>query len=124
MACNWASSVGIVHPGTIGSGPPAGQGTPLPGVTTVGGGGPAVALQLRMKARQRWASSGGREPVSLDLVAAVLAQELHLRVCLDAFGDHVQPERTRHRDDRGGDRGVVGSLGKVVDELLVDLQAC
>ena len=42
---------------------------------------------------------------------------------LDALGDHFEPEAAPERDDRAHDRGIVGVLGHVAHEALVDLDA-
>ena len=42
-------------------------------------------------------------------MAAELAQDLALRLGLDAFGDHLQPERLRQLDDRVDHRARVGA---------------
>src|SRR5215468_2234406 len=48
-----------------------------------------------------------REPVPLDFVATLAAQVVQLLGGLDAFGDDVEAERMRQRDDRRGDRRVL-----------------
>src|SRR4051794_17753986 len=49
-----------------------------------------------------------RKPMPLNLVATLLPQIFDLLGALDAFGDHVETERMRHRDDGCRDRLVVG----------------
>src|SRR6185437_370847 len=63
-----------------------------------------------------------REPVALDFVAGVRAQERELLGGFHALGHHLELQRVRHGDDGGCDRGVVRIGGDVADEFLVDLE--
>src|SRR5690348_9778546 len=63
-----------------------------------------------------------RQPVTLDFVAALRAQECQLFSGLDAFRHHPDLQRMGHGDDGGGDRGIVGIGGDVAHEFLVDLE--
>src|SRR3569833_1286816 len=63
------------------------------------------------------------EQEALRLLAPVAAQELELRLGLDAFGDAAQAQRVGQRDDRVRDCLVVGVLLQAVHEASVDLDA-
>ena len=45
-----------------------------------------------------------------------------MRLGLDAFGDHLQPQRPPHVDDRAHDRAVALVAGQALDEATIDLQ--
>ena len=67
---------------------------------------------------------GRAEVEALHLVAEPIAQERLLLRRLDAFGDDREAQRLAHRDDRLGDRLVLGVVRHLADERAVDLQAC
>ena len=62
------------------------------------------------------------EVITLHFVAIVVAQERHLLVRFDAFGDDPQIELLAQGNHRAGDGPVVLVGGKTVDERFVDLQ--
>ena len=68
---------------------------------------------------------GPSEVEALDPVGAAGGHVLQLRRCLDAFGDHGQPESVPDReeciDHRGVDVGVLAADGR--NEAAVDLQS-
>ena len=53
----------------------------------------------------------------------LVEQERRLRLRLDPFGDHLEPEIVRHGDQRAHDGGVLGVVGDVAHEAAVDLDA-
>lgn len=56
------------------------------------------------------------EVVSLVVVAAAFGEERELLRRLDALGNPIQSQAVRERDDRRGDRLVVGIGGDIADE--------
>src|SRR6185437_6606324 len=77
------------------------------------GGGTAIQELQAGVGRQRT-----REPVTLDFVAVLRAQERQLFGGFHALGDHLQLQRVRHGDNGGGDRRIVRIGGDVTHELL------
>ena len=63
-----------------------------------------------------------REMVALAELAAEVEQALDLARLLDALGDDPQPERLAERDDRMGERPLVGAPVGRHDEVPGDLQ--
>jgi hypothetical protein len=50
---------------------------------------------------------GSAEVITLNFVAAVLAQKLGLLPALDPFRDDFEPQRPRHAEDGAGDGRVI-----------------
>ena len=65
---------------------------------------------------------GTADEETLDLVAAVLLQELALSLGLDPFGDDAEVQAVGQVDRRGAERGVLRVELDAADEALVDLQ--
>src|SRR3972149_4761725 len=63
------------------------------------------------------------EVVSLNLEALMLPQKVQLFLALDPFGNHIEFQAVCDGDDGPGDGRGVGSLGKVLNEAAVDLDA-
>lgn len=62
------------------------------------------------------------DKIALEEVASAADEKIALRASLDAFGGHLDPERTRQRDDRRDDGALFLVTGRVGDEAAVDLQ--
>ena len=62
------------------------------------------------------------DEIALHVVAAAGPQEIDLRLGFHAFGDHLDLQLLRQRDDRAGDRLVVVVARNILDEGPVDLQ--
>ena len=80
-------------------------------------GGPAQQL-VRVGRRQCAA-----EEKALCFVAVVLLQEQQLRKALDTLGGDVDPQRSRHGDDGGGNRPIVAAIDEAGHERTVDFQS-
>src|SRR5215203_4306553 len=78
-----------------------------------------IAAQVR---QQFFRSHRPREQEALTAFAIQFLKSLELRVCLDAFGDHLQVEILRHRDDRADELGVRSVVIYELDERAVDLE--
>ena len=79
--------------------------------------GAALQQLEQLAGRQRL-----REQIALHLIATVAAQQLELTARLDPFGDHLESQAFRQRDDCLRDRSVVRIGGDVLNEGLVDLE--
>src|SRR5579875_2857495 len=85
--------------------------------------GPDPGARLRRHPRRDLLErQRAREQVSLDQVAARLAQLLSDVIGLDALGDDMQPEVVPELDHRPDDRGVSVVGIHVADELAIDLE--
>ncbi len=60
---------------------------------------------------------------ALRFLAAFLAQPLALFLCLDAFGDHVEPKAAAKIEDRPNDGSVRRGVAHSAHERLVNLEA-
>src|SRR6202142_3817458 len=65
---------------------------------------------------------GPSEQIALQMVTSRDAQESDLAHMFNALGGHFEPERMRHRQDRGRDRRAIGAVGQPRDEVAIDLQ--
>ena len=75
--------------------------------------------------QQRFESIAGQHTVekkSLHLIARQIAQQSRLLFGFDAFGNDLEIERMRERDDRRYDRQRLGVARKIGQERAVDLQ--
>ena len=62
------------------------------------------------------------EKVALPHLAVPVLEECQLVFGLDAFREHLHPQRMCHVDDRGNDRAFVGLAGDTPHEALVHLE--
>ncbi len=64
----------------------------------------------------------GAAEEALILIAAQRAQEFQLLLGFHAFGDHLQAQAVRQRDDRVHDGRVLGIGDHILDEGAIDLE--
>src|ERR1700733_13328542 len=67
--------------------------------------------------RDRWT-----ELISLVLIASQRLEQIELGVRLDAFGDDLETQIVRQRDDGADDGRVVRSRGDLTQKTAIDLQ--
>ena len=60
---------------------------------------------------------------TLGLITVALTQKIHLRSGLHPLGDDLEIEIVGQRDDRLGNRRIVGILGNIANEGAIDLEA-
>ena len=62
------------------------------------------------------------EEIALDIVAILAAQEVHLHLLFDTFGNHAFFQTPRHGDHGADDNSLIRRVGDVADEGTIDLQ--
>src|SRR5581483_4372232 len=95
---------------------------PLPAARTMLRCGALRGPLVRKKLLEFIAGKSAAEKVSLRVLASAVAEELHLRFRLDAFGLNFETQRVGHGNDCGNDRKIVGVVGNIAHEGAVDLE--
>src|SRR5436309_4687712 len=79
-------------------------------------------LALRKRFLELRRGNGEAEVEALNFPAAVIFQEVELRLGLHSLCDNAKIEALRQLDHRADDGRVLESIGEILDEVPVDLQ--
>src|SRR5690606_32769722 len=81
----------------------------------------ASALRSSQQRGKLFGGHRSADQVALNLVAALFAEEVQLRLGFDAFGHYLQLQAMHHGNDRADDGRIISELFQLGDEGTVDL---